>query len=138
MSIEEDVKALREALAMGPTQGEWEAYIGGACAVWSGRSAVVVGPSARHDKSQNAKDAQYIAAANPAVISRLLAELEARGKDAERYRYIRDNDLTISRHKKGVAVRPHFTSYEFDVYPTLDSAIDTALSKGAQEGVCRG
>lgn len=62
------------------------------------------------------------------IRARILAELEARGKDAERYRFI-----------KSFGVRAYV---EWGVScahgPELDSAIDTALSKGAQEGVSRG
>lgn len=62
------------------------------------------------------------------IRARLLAELEARGKDAERYRLLRRGQRWSVIDGIGDALRA----------AQLDSAIDTALSKGAQEGASRG
>lgn len=73
------------------------------------------------------------------IRARLLVELEARGKDAERYRWLRNRG-------DGWYVGPSYTTHNDVVCEgeyldlsgggaALDSAIDTALSKGAQEGV---
>lgn len=126
MSIEEDVKALREALADRPDNLSTNSV-----------SDCLEALRARRDWLYNLS-----ALCTPDRISRLLAELEARGKDAERYDYIRAltrgaRDLSGKEMFVLPSIQPAQGSniMRGSVAQHLDSAIDTALSKGAQEGV---
>lgn len=93
-----DIKAIEDALAAGPTPGEWEfgSYAGReirvgpkgdakhrALAIMTGRADV---PWNHNEESRQAfNDAAYIAACNPAAIAELLARLRAAEADAERW-----------------------------------------------------
>lgn len=103
---EDDVKAIRDALALGPTLGKWSVdghfgewgissdhSVGGACK--SGRQFVAA--CFRVSKKDTPKyaamfeaTARYIAEANPARIARLLARLEQAERHATRYLWLRD------------------------------------------------
>lgn len=93
------------------------------------------------------------ASINKHVLGRLLAELEARGKDAERLNALRDNswDLRCISVPTGAGdadidwvfiehhmAKPHEREIAQAFTDDPRAAIDTALSKGAQEGVSRG
>ena len=102
---EDDVKALRDALALGPTLGKWSVdghfgewgissdhSVGGACK--SGRQFVAA--CFRVSKKDTPKyaamfeaTARYIAEANPERIARLIARLEQAERDAGRYQLLR-------------------------------------------------
>jgi hypothetical protein len=71
--------------------------------------------------------ASFIAAANPAAICELIAEVRALREDAERYRWLRaqhwnESDLAVVRHPKQ-SVRLGFDCPSAEL---LDSAIDAA------------
>jgi hypothetical protein len=71
--------------------------------------------------------ASFIAAANPAAICELIAEVRALREDAERYRWLRaqhwnESDLAVVRHPKQ-SVRLGFDCPSAE---RLDSAIDAA------------
>lgn len=86
MSMDDDTKALRDALEAGPTPGEWttEDANSNHVAVLVDRVFTYiceVAPSRfsmrKYSGQQDEADATYIAAANPARIARILARLEA-------------------------------------------------------------
>lgn len=100
--MDDDIKALRNALEAAPTPGEWRAFNHS----WSDTS--ILAPNFDHaiccldinhateesqdtDEAQMAANASLIAAANPARIARLLDRLEAAEADAGRYRWLRDD-----------------------------------------------
>lgn len=132
-----DFKELREALDAGPTDGNWQ--VSGRFNEWSISSDHSVrGPClsgrqfvascfrvSKKDTPAYAKmfeaNARYIAAANPAVIRSLLAELDAARKDAERYRFIRDAD----RSDRAISFQA-LLSLAMD---SLDAAIDSAMKE---------
>lgn len=98
------IEAIKEALAAGPTEGNWQAieksdpdpsegthwiYCDGygALGYWRGH---------KHDHQDsnwilNEADAKLIAACNPVAIRSLIERLEAAEKDAARYRGLRDS-----------------------------------------------
>lgn len=81
-------------------------------------------------------DMNYIAAANPATIRSLLADLERAEKDAERYRFLAEHCRSTSEHwggrwsivVEGPAPKTHDSEDEFD------AAIDAAISQIAGGG----
>ena len=100
MTTPDPHKALRDALDAGPTDGPWKVIEHS----WSDTSIVAPGfvhgiccldinyateESQNSDEALMAKNAAYIAAANPASIRALLAERDAAVRDAERYRLLR-------------------------------------------------
>jgi hypothetical protein len=115
-------QALKDALKAVTAIAEWTSEELG---VWMSGDPVDTFVCAAED----AQEADYIAAANPATISALLADLEAAEKDAERYRWLKE---------KGAYEPPRFNDAdgysEFQVFfwthsNTLDAAIDAALSQ---------
>ncbi|MBG6287709.1 hypothetical protein I5I61_09660 [Pseudomonas nitroreducens] len=65
--------------------------------------------------------AEYIAAANPTTILELIAEVERLRKDAERYRWLKENcDIDYRGNL------PH------ELYESTDAAIDAALEGGGR------
>jgi hypothetical protein len=75
--IDDDIRALREAIAAGPTLGPWtsmHACIGEQCVARLNNHDVV--PPKSVDLAHESIDARYIAAASPDRIERILAELE--------------------------------------------------------------
>ena len=77
MSMDDDIKALRDALAAGPTPGEWEDRS------WN---------EDRRYSDQECADLAWTAAASPDRIARLLARLEEAEADAGRYRWLNGPD----------------------------------------------
>lgn len=91
-----DFKELREALDAGPTDGPWKADQWtsgeGGCYGWSfsaGGYRLPLSDMETDNPYECDANAAYIAAANPATIRSLLAELDAARRDAERYRWFR-------------------------------------------------
>lgn len=85
-----DFKELREALDAGPTDGPWKAdqwtSDEGGCYGWSFSAGGYLLPLSDMETDNPAEcdaNARYIAAANPATIRSLLAELDAARRDAE-------------------------------------------------------
>lgn len=79
------------------------------------------------------EDIAYIAAANPATIRALLAELDAARRDAERWRWMRD-EAWGGNNKRG----PYLVEFKAGYTPSLftmlaeeaaDAAIDTAMKE---------
>lgn len=76
----------------------------------------------------------YYRAANPAAVLELIAEIEALRKDAERYRWLRDDSIdpgAVIDKKVGVS-SGGYPIWEYRSGDDLDSAIDSAMSKGDQ------
>ena len=93
-----DFKELREALDAGPTDGPWRAdrwtSDEGGCYGWSfsaGGYLLPLSDMETDNPDECDANARYIAAANPAVIRSLLDRLEAAERDAERYRWLKQN-----------------------------------------------
>lgn len=90
--------------------------------------------SEQYDQEQDAPMiAQYYAAANPAAVLALIAEVEALRKDAERYRWLREKvgvDLIFGDYS------PWLLSCNTDMTDlekkTTDEAIDAAMTKVAK------
>ena len=57
-------------------------------------------------------------------IAELEAENELLRKDAERFRKIEANGLTISYRKKGIGVHKPMTNYPYELHKTLAGAVD--------------
>jgi hypothetical protein len=144
----DDFKGLRGALAAGPTKGPW--------LTWGGTHLVIrkhsggpdsedlriceVAYNSRNDESRH--NTKFIAAANPATIAALLAELDRVRGDAERLDYLESmiqlGKIEIARSllgagyefghwvKKGPTVQVHSGS--------LRAAIDAARGKGKEGG----
>lgn len=85
-------------------------------------------PSVRHEETGNLSswrndwDASYIATANPKVILEILEELESLKKDADRYRWLRKNN--IYAHVQ-VTQKDGSELYVYD--SELDRSVDWAI-----------
>ena len=75
------------------------------------------------------RNANFIAAANPATILSLLAENETLRRDAERYRWLRDSSESI--HQFYLSTPIWFTGVKFSK-DNVDSTIDSAMIAEAQ------
>lgn len=91
-----DHKAIREALAAGPTEGPFRA-IQAESASYSydvmtedGYYVATAHGLVRGEDNTGEVTAEFIAACNPSAIRALLADLDAMRADAQRYRYLRD------------------------------------------------
>ena len=134
-----DFKELREALEAVPLPHEWSVCRKALNDQWY--EGTTIGSSdSRH--SQRVADtcrlsadaglfAAFIAAANPATIRALLAELDAARKDVERLDWLSEHALSMD----AVADPDNMTTVFYGTDPcrnaqglTLRSAIDTALS----------
>lgn len=123
MSDYSELKLLAEAA----TQGPWNHYQhgvikGGPVVQFANGSAqqqiiMTTGAEWMRDGEQY-DNADFIAAANPAAVLALIAEVEALRKDAERYRWLRQYTV------KSLAVSGALAS--------LDRDIDAAMTKGAK------
>lgn len=129
--MDDDIKALRNALEAAPTPGEWRAFNHS----WSDTS--ILAPNFDHaiccldinhateesqdtDEAQMAANASLIAAANPARIARLLDRLEAAEADAKRWRYmIAERAVTLDVMLHGNGCRAHTKEQ-------IEAAIDKA------------
>lgn len=69
-------------------------------------------------------NALYIAAANPAAVLAMIAEVEALRKDAERYRWLRDKQTFIWLIQDWFPSTAEFIE--------VDALIDAAMTKGAK------
>lgn len=130
-----DFKELREALAVGPTDGPWKAARWtsdeGGCYGWSfsaGGYLLPLSDMETDNPDECDANARYIAAANPAVIRSLLDRLEAAERDAERYRWLRTFPNNINRAMYGPCLIPNDSGLlRRDDY--LDAAIDAAMKE---------
>lgn len=167
MSIEEDVKALREALAAGPTSGGWKFKFPSTVMVGSRRLCQATAAESLPigaDVARAQVNAAYIAACTPDRISRILAELEGARKEQgwlpiekaptgkEMFVVRAFNVCVESSGVKMYTTDPYavwrqedgsFARWPHNFPPTHfcrlpPAAIDASLSKGAQEGVSRG
>lgn len=104
----DDIKAIRDALAAGPTPGPWEQKepeedkqylrirgrrLGGRfkiANVAAPKIALLDSELQSREDAESAANAAYIAACHPERIARLLDALELAQKDAERYRAMRE------------------------------------------------
>ena len=101
MSKWDELKRLADVATPGPWMVEVSHY------PESGDMVVTTDPNGwellemREDCPDHEANASFIAAANPQAILALIAENEALRKDAERYRWIRDNavNTAISKEK---------------------------------------
>jgi len=123
----ESEKAIRAALAAGPTPGPWKLhakYLANVVDV-NDRTCVVC----CLDFPEAESDARFIAACNPTAITELLARLEAAEVDAARYRWLRNEcgDAEIGVYI--YARDPHRTTWAQDA--ALDAAIDAARAQEA-------
>ena len=80
-------------------------------------------------------DSKYMAEAEPSLILALIAEVEALRKDADRYRWLRDDSIdpgTVIDKKVGVfnSEDGGYPIWEYRTGDELDSAIDAAMTKG--------
>lgn len=123
----DDIKAIRDALAAGPTTpGPWR---------WTSRNfqCVLVGAEDREIIEANGVDGTdaddaLIAACHPERIARLLDALAMAQKDAERYRWLRSEDST---GRVGEFWKMACLDYALTLEP-LDAAIDAAMSSAPQ------
>jgi len=160
----DDFKGLREALAAGPTSGPWTVHTdsddgwplvmaGGP----SGRIVANVNPESCPDESSapafvvmpSDANARHIAAANPATIAALLAELDrtreerdALREDAERIEHL---ESLVQRGRLEIARSLLGAGYEFGHWPktgpravvhtgSLRQAIDSVRGNGKEAG----
>lgn len=124
-----DYKALREALAAGPTEGPYIADNNEGFSPWtiwsrmSPHGSGTAGPPLATVDDVNLEadqNAAFFAAANPATIRAILAELDALREDAERWRWLRSKPKGWSiQHDRFGWLR----TYGAD---NLDAAIDAA------------
>lgn len=116
-----------KALAEKATPGPWVSFIRPSVQAVFGpdgvqpdsQGTVVNWPgfdSSDQTKMQRKANARYIAAANPAVILQLLAEVEALREDAERYRWLIDSGNDT-----------YSMFVEAEDKAALDAAIDAAM-----------
>lgn len=161
MTTEEHIRALREALAAGPTPGPWKPHFEEAYFVTGpdlGRVAMMMnlkgahGLGGRRSGGESAANCRLIAAAHPAAILAVLAALDEARRDAERYRWLRSQHegLTdpLQMDADGFPMPQEPTALAFTVFrpdPSgmeslvpvgcipgeLDAAIDAALTPGA-------
>jgi hypothetical protein len=121
-----------KALALAATPGPWQWWssnsvkrVTGA----DGRDGVVLHAYSFRDGADIAcspSDQAFIAAANPAAVLELIAEVERLRVEAERYRWLRDKSepgictfyLSVGQAFKGVKFAPE----------TVDEAIDAAIA----------
>lgn len=102
------IKRIRDALAAGPTPGEWfsvndgtrgEPFMNVKAERISGRGPtheVAICATGDSPQSMETANARYIAACHPAAIRELLAERDAFKADAERYRYLKREAMTMN------------------------------------------
>lgn len=135
----QELRRLAEAATPGPWKECGHARGGCSCGmVWSRAADLPVAEAWRGDQeapepAEGSKaNAAFIAAANPSAILSLLDELEQYRKDAERYRWLREQEA-----EQGLAVL-HVSGWErpatcwATTYPDaelLDAAIDAAMAK---------
>ena len=83
--MQSDIKALRQALAAGPTPGPWHAYVHPLQPAELNGRVDVVGAHEDDDVAENAtrENALFIAAASPDRIARLLDALELAHKELD-------------------------------------------------------
>lgn len=79
-------------------------------------------------------NALYIAAANPAAVLALIAEVEALRKDAERYKWLSAEGNWVARMfgKWRAHVGEYGDSAPTEWHDTREEAIDAAMAKGAK------
>ena len=126
-----DTNKLKE-LAERATPGPWNcnrhwAIVGGPVLEFTNGAAqqqiaMACGQIWMHDEELR-NNAEWIAAANPAAVLELIAEVERLRKDAERYRFL------CGKERGCVVVRDR-TSHLFG--ESLDAAIDAALEGGGR------
>ena len=130
-------KEIREALAAGPTPGEWfavndgtrgEPFMNVKAERISGRGPtheVAICATGDSPQSMETANARYIAACHPAAIRELLAERDALKADAERYRWLRENAVSYSGRDHALElVVPHRFADKWR--EETDAAIDAA------------
>ena len=136
-----DYTALRAALAAGPTSGPWVACgpsFGDPLPRWLD---CVVQPDdedggitiARADDGFagcGSADMAYIAAADPATIAALLAELDDARRDAERYRWLRAQCNSVTNLVQYRHRGCHYT-IACNSSIDMDAAIDTGIAERA-------
>jgi hypothetical protein len=152
MSVDiQKLKALAEAATPGPwtvseehESASFQGYVAGDADGW----IAIFGTA-----NQDADNADYVAAANPAAVLELIADVEANRherevvcanydqlkaeneelrKDAERYQWLRDNASLILDRK--IAYQAETGFIKFDTMPArseTETAIDAAMSKEA-------
>jgi hypothetical protein len=142
-------QALRDALKAGPTDGPWNVI------EHSWLDASIIAPGFVHgiccldinhatEESQDADgalmsaNAAYIAAANPSTITALLADLDAAEKDAQRYRWLRNESWAGYNQSKRLPEVAESVVITRDgagnvktilAEDAMDAAIDAALSQ---------
>lgn len=118
-----DFKELREALEAGPTDGPWtHAWGGGHVLIFQsggGPTFASVPFDGMRDAEHAGANASYIAAANPAAIRSLLAELDEARRDAERWRTFIG---------MGYEIRAEWAA-NLSLAPVLTSWVDAAMKE---------
>ena len=132
MSITDEQIAEIEACAKIATQGQWEVADGHYPSFKeikgpSFNVSIVVSATDLDFKDYMARtaDAEHIAACNPTTILALISRLRAAEKDAERYRWLRDNCEDVA-DELGTAGQIYFGTYQAG---RLDAAIDAAMDQ---------
>lgn len=112
-----DIAVIRDALAAGPTPGEWQRSDAAPFFLIDapGRPAMI--------EIESGEDADFIAACNPERIASLLDALESATKDAARYRWLRETGTV-----KGV-IDWNALEWEYHDLPAMDAAIDAAMKE---------
>jgi hypothetical protein len=128
---------LRDALKAGPTGGPWNVdeddgmppdrwSIWGACGRFICKFVRLLDGSHEQQKA----DIRYIAVANPAAISALLAERDVAVKDAERYRWLskRMAAADFDWNESGIFGLVFEMPHDLAVSASCDDTIDAAMA----------
>ena len=130
-----DFKELREALEAGPTEGPWtHAWGGGHVLIFQsggGPTFASVPFDGMRDAEHAGANARFIAAANPATISSLLAELDEARRDAARYKWLKDSEMVFHWNtdycRPFSTVRAAGSRNVMGHYESTEAAIDAAM-----------
>ncbi len=129
--MNDDIKAIRGALAAGPTPGPWHAYIHPLQPHELDGRADIVGANRDDDVAENSphKNAAYIAACSPDRIARLLDALEQAQKWRGLYRRAVNEANGLTNY---VEDRPELTRAErkLTAIEAEARAIDAAMAGG--------
>ena len=137
--MNDDIKAIRDALAAGPTPGPWvHAVDFGQLGSVEANGTPVAQSQQRFplDNEQRQINAAFIAACNPQAIAALLKAIEVAQKDAARYLWLRqvaEGEAADGEHSpliKLYGLHGYKACAFLNKAPHMTEAIDAAMAEG--------